>query len=142
MAKDVEIVSISSQVSASGPTLPTANAVLGTTADTPLSITRSGLMQRTMYRAIAAGSTISLTTAAYLERITVVPLSSGAGTVTLSDGTTAILSIPAAGHAISATPYTVHLGIRSVSTLGFRIALGTSVSCLAVGGWVGTPTTA
>jgi hypothetical protein len=142
MPRDVEIVSISTQMASVTQTLPTANAVLGTTADTELDVTLSGLLKRTEYRNIAAGTTIGLTTAAYLERMTVVPVSTGAATVTLSDGTTAILSIPAAAHAVSAAPYTIPLGIRSVSTLGFRIACGASVSVLAVGGWVGTPTTA
>ena len=90
----------------------------------------------------AAGTTHIMSTAAFLDRLVVIPVSTGAGAVTLSDGSTAILSIPAAGHGIDPKPYSVQLGIRSVSTLGFRIALGSSVSAIAVGGFVGAKTTA
>jgi hypothetical protein len=56
---------------------------------------------------------------------------------------TAILSIPAAAHAVSAAPYTLNLGgIRSESTVGFKIVTGASVACIVSGGFVGTPTTA
>jgi hypothetical protein len=57
--------------------------------------------------------------------------------VPLSDGTTAILSIPAAAHSIDPHPYTVPLGIRNESTAGFKLVLGASVSAIAVGGFVG-----
>ena len=70
------------------------------------------------------------------------PVSTGAGVVTLSDGSTAILSIPAAAHAVDPHPYTVQLGIRSLSTAGFKLVLGSSVSAIAVGGFVGAKTTA
>ena len=141
MAAPFELVNKSSVLDANGPTVPVANAVLGSTSDTELSVSLFGKLKRTEYVQLAAGSTTVLSTAAYLDRLVVVPVSTGAGTVTLSDGTTAIMSIPAAAHAVSAAPYTVHLGIRNVSTAGFKLVLGASVSCLAVGGF-GTPTTA
>ena len=62
--------------------------------------------------------------------------------MTLSDSSTAIVSIPAAAHAVDPHPYTVNLGIRSVSTSGFKLVLGASVSAIAVGGFVGAKTTA
>lgn len=90
----------------------------------------------------AAGTTHIMSTAAYLDRLVVIPLSTGAGVVTLSDGTTAIMSIPAASHAIDSHTYSVPLGIRNTSTAGFKLVLGASVSAIAVGGFVGAKTTA
>jgi hypothetical protein len=56
------------------------------------------------------------------------------GAVTLSDGSTAILSIPAAAHAVDPHPYRVHLGLRATSpTTGFKITTGASVAVLAIG---------
>jgi hypothetical protein len=54
----------------------------------------------------------------------------------------AILSIPAAAHAVDPHAYSVHLGIRNTSTAGFKLVLGASVSAIAVGGFVGAKTTA
>jgi hypothetical protein len=83
-----------------------------------------------------------MSTAAFLDRLVIVPLSTGAGAVTLSDGTTAILSIPAAGHGIDPKPYSIPLGIRNTAAAGFKLVLGASVSAIAVGGFVGAKTTA
>jgi hypothetical protein len=62
--------------------------------------------------------------------------------VTLSDGTTAILSIPAVAHAVDPHPYNVDLNIGNTSTAGFKLVLGASVSALAVGEFAGAATTA
>ena len=71
---------------------------------------------------------------AYLESVTIIPVSTGAGAVTISDGSTAIVSIPAAAHAVDPHPYRVHLGLRATSaTTGFKITTGASVSVVAVG---------
>jgi hypothetical protein len=90
--------------------------------------------RHTRYVALAAGSTtIISSTGAYLDRLVVIPASTGAGAVTLSDGTTAIMAIPAAAHAVDPHPYTVSLGLRGVGGAGFKLVLGASVSALAVG---------
>jgi hypothetical protein len=142
MAAPVEILNISSQLSSTGPTVPVNNAVLGTTADTEMDRSLYGWLSRTEYMTFAAGTTHIMSTAAYLDRLIVIPVSTGAGVVTLSDGTTAIMSIPAASHAIDPHTYSVPLGIRNTSTAGFKIVLGASVSAIAVGGFVGAKTTA
>jgi hypothetical protein len=117
--------------------------VLGTTADTDQAVSLQGWLKRTDYKAIAAASSWSLSTAAVLHTLTVIPNTTAAATVVLSDGTTAILSIPAAVHAVSAAPYTLNLGgIRSETTVGFKIVTGASVACIVSGGFAGTPTTA
>jgi hypothetical protein len=125
MPRDIEIVGISSNVSAvTGPLLPTR-------------------MCSPSYKSIAAGSTWSLSTASIINTLTVIPNTTGAATVVLSDGSTAIVSIPAAAHAVSAAPYSINLGgIVATSTLGFKIVTGASVACLVSGSFVGTPTTA
>jgi hypothetical protein len=54
--------------------------------------------------------------------------------VTLSDGSTAIVSIPAAAHAVDPHPYYLPLRIRATSpTTGFKITTGASVAVVAVG---------
>jgi hypothetical protein len=71
----------------------------------------------------------------YLESVTVIPLSSAGGAVTVLDGTASIIAIPAAAYAPQPLPITLNLGIRSQSTSegGFKITTGSSVSCIAVG---------
>jgi hypothetical protein len=51
----------------------------------------------------------------YLESLTVIPLSSAGGAVTVLDGTVGIISIPAAAYAPQPLPSTVRLGIRSTT---------------------------
>jgi hypothetical protein len=95
---------------------------------------RGRLYEGTQYRALAAGSTTAIGgSGGYLESLTVIPLSSAAGVVTVLDGTVGIISIPAAAYAPQPLPFTVRLGIRSTTSGGFTIGLGTSVSCIAVG---------
>ena len=71
----------------------------------------------------------------YLESVTIIPLSSAGGAVTVLDGTVSIIAIPAAAYAPQPLPITLQLGIRSQSTSsgGFKITTGSSVSCIAVG---------
>ena len=95
-----------------------------------------GLGEATQYVALAAASTGILGSQnAYLEKMIVIPNTTGAQGITLSDGTTAIATIPTAAHAIDPHPYTVHYGIRATGA-GFKVVTGTSVSCVAVG-WFG-----
>jgi hypothetical protein len=63
--------------------------------------------------------------------------------VTLSDGTTAIVSIPAAAHAIDPKPYTITFGdgITNTSTAGFKLVLGASVSAIVTGAFQTTAKT-
>jgi phosphoglucomutase len=119
-----------------------AGAVIGTTTHTSLSVSVAGEHRRSEYMTFAAGSTHIMSTAAYLDRLIVIPVSTAAGVVTLSDGTTAIMSIPAASHSIDPHTYSVPLGIRNTAAAGFKIVLGANVSAIAVGGFVGAKTTA
>jgi hypothetical protein len=117
-------------------------AVIGTTTHSEMDVSLYGQLKRTEYMTFAAGSTHIMSTDAFLDRLIVIPVSTGAGAVTLSDGTTAILSIPAASHAIDPHTYSVPLGIRNTAAAGFKLVLGASVSAIAVGGFVGAKTTA
>ena len=95
---------------------------------------RGRLYEGSQYRALAAGSTTAVGGPnGYLESLLIVPLSSGAGVVTVLDGTVSILSIPAAAHAPQPRPLSIDLGLRSTTAGGFTIGLGTSVSCIAIG---------
>ena len=70
----------------------------------------------------------------YVKSVTIVPLSTAGGAVTIYDGSTAIVSVPAAACLGQSAPYTVHLGVRATNaTTGFKITTGSSVSCIAVG---------
>ena len=71
-----------------------AGAVIGTTTHPELVVSVYGMLRRTEYMTFAAGSAHIMSTDAFLDRLVVIPVSTGAGVVTLSDGTTAILSIP------------------------------------------------
>ena len=70
-----------------------------------------------------------------MESVTIIPLSSAGGAVTVLDGTVSIIAIPAAAYAPQPLPITLDLGIRSRSTsdAGFKITTGSSVSVIAVG---------
>ena len=92
--------------------------------------------EATQYVTVAAG----VTTAAvgglrsFLEAVTIVPGSTTAGAVTIFDGSTAIVTIPAGAHAAQGIPYRVTLGVRATNaSTGFKITTGTSVTCIAVG---------
>ena len=97
---------------------------------------RGGLFEACQYVTVAASQT---TTAigglrSYLESVTIIPLSTAGGAVTIYDGSTAILTISAAACLGQSAPYNVKLGIRATNlTTGFKITTGTSVPCIAVG---------
>jgi hypothetical protein len=123
-----------------------AGAVIGTTTHTGLDVSKYAELKRTQYAYLTtAGSTYILSTAACINSVSIFPVSSGAGAVTLADGTTTILSVPAAVHVPTPLPQTFNFGpsgIRNVSTAGFKVTLGASVSCLITGAFVGAITTA
>lgn len=100
--------------------------------------------EHSQYVAVAASQTTAQISTSgdgakgdYLHSLTVVPASSGAGVVTLFDGTTAILSIPAVAGSGTGTsvpqPYTLPLQVVATSTKAFNITTGAAVSILAVG---------
>jgi hypothetical protein len=151
MAKDVEIVSISSQVSTAN-TLPvsmsttnTVANVIGSTADTGLIRSIAGRMQRTQYAYLTTvGSTYIMSTAAVITGIKIIPTSSGAGAFSMSDGTTVMLAIPAASFVPDPRPHFLDFGpegIRNTAAAGFKITLGASMACLVTGAF-GVVTTA
>jgi hypothetical protein len=143
MAQEVEIVNVSTRIVNSSGAVPVANAVTGSTADSNQAATLQGWLKRTDYKSVLAGTTWLLSTAAVIDTITVIPATTAATTLVLSDGTTAILSIPAAAHSIDPHPYTINLGgIRNTAAAGFKIVTGASVAAVVKGSFVGTPTTA
>ena len=88
------------------------------------------------YVAVAASQTTTAigVQGSYLKSVTIVPLSTAGGAVTVLDGSTAILTVPAAACLGQSAPYTVHLGIKATNaTTGFKITTGSSVSVIAVG---------
>ena len=90
----------------------------------------------TQYVTVAASQTTAPvgSIGCYLESVTIIPGTTASGAVTVLDGSTAILTIPAAAALGQSAPYQVSLGIRATSpTTGFKITTGASVTCLAVG---------
>jgi hypothetical protein len=70
----------------------------------------------------------------FLAGVSVIWASTLGGTVTLIDGTTTFMVIPAqVTAATDIVPRYVELGITATSTKGFNITTGASVSCLAIG---------
>ena len=66
--------------------------------------------------------------------MTIIPGTTASGAVTIYDGSTAIVSVPAAAALGQSAPYQVQFGIRATSaSTGFKITTGASVSVIAVG---------
>src|SRR6476660_2908717 len=95
----------------------------------------------TQYITVAASQTTAAVgvIGCYLESVTVFPASTAAGAVTISDGSTAIMTIPTVagtGTGVQVPqPYTIGpLDIRATSpTTVFKITTGAAVSVIAVG---------
>jgi len=145
MPVPVEIIGVSSVIANSTFPLPVSDSVIGTTTHTGLDVSLYGNLKRTQYAYLTTvGSTYILSTSAVITGLKVIPTSSGAGAFTLADGTTTILSIPGASYIPDPRPHFVDFGpngIRNVSTAGFKVTLGASVSCLVTGAF-GVVTTA
>ena len=97
---------------------------------------RLGSLHEACQVTVAAGQTTAAVGGlrSYLEGVTIIPLSSAGGAVSILDGSTTIVSIPAAAYAPQPLPFYVKLGIRATNaTTGFKITTGTSVSVIAVG---------
>ena len=66
--------------------------------------------------------------------MTIIPVTTAGGAVTILDGSTAIVTVPAAAALGQSAPYRVQLGIKATSpSTGFKITTGASVSVIAVG---------
>ena len=91
--------------------------------------------ERFNYKAVAAAQTTAQICGegGFLHTLTVVPASSGASTVTLYDGTTALFVTPAFAGGAETKPYTLHLDIIATSTKGFNVTTGASVSVIVSG---------
>jgi hypothetical protein len=97
-------------------------------------------MEHSQYVAVAASQTTAQVSRIndgtanrdYLHQLIVVPASSAVGAVTVFDGTTALVSIPALAGGDS-KPYTLPIGVVCTSTKGFNITTGSSVAVVAVG---------
>ena len=90
----------------------------------------------TQYVTVAASQTTAPVggIGCYLESVTIVPATTASGAVTVYDGSTAIVSVPAAAALGQSAPYCLQLGIRATNaSTGFKITTGASVSCIAVG---------
>ena len=90
----------------------------------------------TQYVTVAASQTTAPVggIGCYLESVTIIPATTASGAVTIYDGSTAIVSVPAAAALGQSAPYQVGLGIRATSaSTGFKITTGASVSVIAVG---------
>jgi hypothetical protein len=68
----------------------------------------------------------------YLHHLIVVRPSSTPGAVTVFDGGTTLIAIPA-GAGDGTLPYTLPIGVTCRSTKGFNITTGASVAVVAVG---------
>ena len=103
-------------------------------------VDRAGMLHGSYdYKAIAASQTtvaFGSTTAGmtYLDNVTVIPATTANGAVTIYDGSTAILTIPAQPTAMtSILPFQVPVGLICTSTLGWNFTTGSAVSILVTG---------
>jgi hypothetical protein len=151
MARDIEIVSVSSLIGNSTFPVPTYDAqlrsVVGTTADGATSTVPSlqGWLKQNQYFAATGASTHLLSTAAVIRSINIIPVTSAAGTFQLLDGTTALFTVPTAAYVPQPNPISLDFGahgIRSATTVGFKIVCGASVTAIVSGAFASAPTTA
>ena len=90
----------------------------------------------TQYVTVAASQTTAPVgvVGCYLESVTIIPATTASGAVTILDGSTAIVSVPAAAALGQSAPYNLRLGIRATSaSTGFKITTAASVAVIAVG---------
>lgn len=87
------------------------------------------------YKVIAASQTTSavIGEGGFIHTYTVMPLSSGAGTTALLDGSTTVFTTPVFAGGAETKPYTLTLDIVAETTAGFSITTGASVSVLVSG---------
>jgi hypothetical protein len=85
------------------------------------------------YKTVAASQTTASICLAggFLNTLTVVPASSGAGTVTLLDGSTTLIVTPAFAGGAETKPYSLH--INAIADTEFKITTGASVSVIVSG---------
>lgn len=89
------------------------------------------------YELIAAGQTAQALGATgakgdVLERLIIVPETTGAGTVSIKDGSDTAINVLVSGTLSNLTPIIVPLGIKSLSG-AWQITTGTNVHVIAVG---------
>lgn len=89
------------------------------------------------YETIAASQTLQVLGNAgaagdYLDQILIVPATTAAGTITITDGNRAAITIFATGTLADLTPFSVKLGVRSISG-PWQITTGANVSAIAIG---------
>jgi hypothetical protein len=89
------------------------------------------------YKRVAANATNSQLGATgapgdYLDKLIIIPATTAAGNVTLTDGVTA-MSVFVAGTLADLSPITIPFGIRATGSGGFKITTAADVSVFAVG---------
>jgi hypothetical protein len=92
---------------------------------------------KTDYATVAASQTdqvLSTKAGSILEKLIVIPATTGAGNISIKDGATAI-SVFATGTLTNLQPFLIPLGIRAVGA-GFKITTGANVSVIAVGRFI------
>jgi hypothetical protein len=71
----------------------------------------------------------------YLDKLIIVPATTGAGSVSITDGNGTAISVFATGTLSNLTPIVVPLGIVCVNTTtpGWQVTTGANVSVIAIG---------
>lgn len=95
------------------------------------------LSVRVQYELIAAGQSTQALGATgakgdVLERLIIVPETTGAGTVSIKDGSDTAINVLVSGTLSNLSPIVVQLGIKSV-TGKWQVTTGTNVHVIAVG---------
>jgi hypothetical protein len=89
------------------------------------------------YQTVAASQTDSVLGAAghigdILERLIIVPATTGAGTVSIKDGAGSGINVFVAGTLSDLKPHVIQIGARALGA-GWKITTGANVSVIAVG---------
>jgi hypothetical protein len=85
------------------------------------------------YKTVAASQTTASICLAggFLNTLTVVPASSGAGAVSLLDGSTTLFTTPSFAGGAETKPYTLH--INAIADTEFKVTTGASVAVIVSG---------
>lgn len=89
------------------------------------------------YKAVAASQSDSQLGATgaigdYLDKIIIVPATTGAGTVSIKDGAGSAINVFVTGTLADLKPHVIHLGLTATGA-GWKVTTGANVSIIAVG---------
>lgn len=96
------------------------------------------MVHPTDYETVAAGQTDQSlgpngNAGDILERLIIVPATTGAGTISIKDGSGSAINVFVTGTLSDLKPHVIQIGARSTGTGGWKVTTGANVSVIAIG---------